>query len=456
MFNTKRIIVAVFSIYTAAFSCTNLFAQQKNTVQKDSTYQYNTNGGPVRFEFKYKKDDNSRILSTVNEDVYINRRLDHHAVIVNRISNTITDVKADGTGCHKSTFMTTEDSTGSLTGAKFTWGEEYQSIFDRDKKGIYSIEDKYFMPTVRDVPSFPDKEVKPGESWTAQGHEAHDLRRQFNLHTPYKVPFTATYTYLGTVNRDKTEVKTMSYAASSATKEKNNQASVKESNILHVINVKYNLYTETPRPDISAMYSDYPVMMMGYSDELIFWDNEKGAIDHYNENFRIIMETAFGNILEFRGEAHAEITEFQRTATDENVEDIQNKVEELGLENVTVKKSEKGLTLSIENIQFKAESAILLDSEKEKIDQIAKILESYPDNDILISGHTAYAPGGADPQILSEKRAQAVADYLIQLGVKDQYHIFTQGFGDKRPIVPNDTQENRAKNRRVEITIIDE
>lgn len=452
MFHKKRTPITFLAIYIA-LSGAIVFAQNKPV--QGSTYQYNTSGGPVVFEFKYKEGDNSRILSTVNEDVYVNRRLDHHAVILNRISNTVTEVKPDGSGTHNSTFMTTEDSTGSLTGAKFSWGEEYNSIFDRSKKGIYSIEDKYFMPTVRDVPAFPDKPVAPGESWTAQGHEAHDLRRQFNLQTPYKVPFTATYTYLGTVNREKTDVKTMSYAASSASKESNNKATVKESNILHVINVKYNLYTETPRPDINAMYSDYPVMMMGYSDELIFWDNEKGAIDHYSETFRIIMETSLGNILEFRGIAHAEITEFSRTATDENVEDIQNIVEQLGLENVTVKKSDKGLTLSIENIQFKPESAELVDSEKEKLDQIAKIIEAYPNNDILISGHTAVAAGGVDPQILSEQRAQSVADYLIQLGVKDQYHIFTQGFGDKKPIVPNNTQANRAKNRRVEITIID-
>lgn len=452
MFHKKRTPITFLAIYIA-LSGAIVFAQNKPV--QGCTYQYNTSGGPVVFEFKYKEGDNSRILSTVNEDVYVNRRLDHHAVILNRISNTVTEVKPDGSGTHNSTFMTTEDSTGSLTGAKFSWGEEYNSIFDRSKKGIYSIEDKYFMPTVRDVPAFPDKPVAPGESWTAQGHEAHDLRRQFNLQTPYKVPFTATYTYLGTVNREKTDVKTMSYAASSASKESNNKATVKESNILHVINVKYNLYTETPRPDINAMYSDYPVMMMGYSDELIFWDNEKGAIDHYSETFRIIMETSLGNILEFRGIAHAEITEFSRTATDENVEDIQNIVDQLGLENVTVKKSDKGLTLSIENIQFKPESAELVDSEKEKLDQIAKIIEAYPNNDILISGHTAVATGGVDPQILSEQRAQSVADYLIQLGVKDQYHIFTQGFGDKKPIVPNNTQANRAKNRRVEITIID-
>ena len=82
-------------------------------------------------------------------------------------------------------------------------------------------------------------------------------------------------------------------------------------------------------------------------------------------------------------------------------------------------------------------------------------MAAYPDNDILVSGHTAKSRGGKDPQQLSEARAQTVADYLIGLGVKDRYHIFTQGFGDTKPVAPNSTKEGMAKNRRVEITIMD-
>ena len=121
-----------------------------------------------------------------------------------------------------------------------------------------------------------------------------------------------------------------------------------------------------------------------------------------------------------------------------------------------VKKTDKGLTISIENIQFGGESAVLLNSEKIKLRKIADILKGYPDNDILVSGHTAHYPGGADPQQLSEERAASVADFLVQLGVKDKFHVFTQGFGDKQPIDTNETPEGRAKNRRVEITIMDE
>ena len=138
--------------------------------------EYKTDGDPVKFSFKYKKGDMYRILSTVDEDVYVNHRLNHHSIIVNRVAAEVTDVEKDGGGIHNCTFMTSEDSTGSRTGAKFAYGEDYASIFSRSPLGVYTISDEYFMPTVRDVPVFPDKEIKPGEKWTAKGHEAHDLR----------------------------------------------------------------------------------------------------------------------------------------------------------------------------------------------------------------------------------------------------------------------------------------
>lgn len=380
----------------------------------------------VQFEFKYKKNDRYRILSTVNEDVFINGEKSHHALIVNRVTARVTETDETGGGITECTFMTTEDSTGSRTGAKFSYGEEYKSVFHRTKNGIYTISDEYFMPTVRDVPVFPDKKLSPGDKWTARGHEAHDLRRIFGLETPYKVPFIAEYKYLGK----------------------------EEEGNLHVFKVKYNMKMRVPQNQIPQT-EDYPVAMNGFSDETVFWDLEKGAIDHYSENFRIIMETATGAVLEFSGTAQAEVTEFERTATEENLSAVQKKVSDMGIQNVTVSKGEKGLTLSLENIKFQADSAELLDSEKMKLEQIAQILEAWPENDILVTGHTALAGTAKMRQELSEQRARAVADYMILLGVRDRFHIFTQGFGATRPVAPNTTEEGKARNRRVEITIMD-
>ncbi|MDE7139412.1 MAG: OmpA family protein, partial [Treponemataceae bacterium] len=127
----------------------------------------------------------------------------------------------------------------------------------------------------------------------------------------------------------------------------------------------------------------------------------------------------------------------------------------LGLQDVSVTKGEKGLTISVENIQFKPDSAELTEREQAKIRKIAPSLEAYPDNDLLVSGHTALAGTEAARQQLSEARAEAVADFLTGMGVREKNRVFTQGFGARIPVASNKTEEGKAKNRRVEITILD-
>ncbi|MDR9858021.1 OmpA family protein [Treponema socranskii] len=149
------------------------------------------------------------------------------------------------------------------------------------------------------------------------------------------------------------------------------------------------------------------------------------------------------------------MTEFERVNDDSTMQKIQDSVAELGLEDVSVKKGEKGLTISLEKIQFLPDSAVLRSSEKRKLEKIADILKAYK-NDLLVTGHTALRGSEKARQILSEERAQSVADYLIVLGVRDSYHVFTQGKGAAEPIATNQTEEGRSRNRRVEITIMDE
>ncbi len=387
-----------------------------------------------KIEFKFKKGDNYRMLSTVEEDVRVNGRLNHHAQIVSRVTLSVKDVNSDGSGVLDGTYMTSESSTAS-NGTRLSWGEETKSSFTRAKNGKMTISDEYFMPIVRNLPIFPDSEVNIGDAWKEDGYEAQDLRREpFFAEKPVKVPFSATYEYL----RDEEGL---------------TSDSKREKKIFKVIEAKYTLAYQNPQP--SSAMSDYPYSTMGYSNRLIYWDPEKGQIDHYTEDFRIMIETALGNQFDFSGRTKVEITEFKRTGTEEHVKEVQKQVEKMGLENVSVTKSEKGLTISIENIQFEPDSAVLRNGEKSKLQKIAGILNAYPDNDLLISGHTALAGTEKARQQLSEERADSVAEYLIRLGVKDKFHIFTQGFGSKVPIASNRTEEGKAKNRRVEITILD-
>ena len=91
----------------------------------------------------------------------------------------------------------------------------------------------------------------------------------------------------------------------------------------------------------------------------------------------------------------------------------------------------------------------------EKIEKIGKLLSAYPDYELLVSGHTALAGTAEARQVLSEQRAAAVANYLVELGVREHHHVFTRGFGAEKPIAPNTTEANKARNRRVEITVLE-
>lgn len=387
---------------------------------------------PKLLQFKFKKGDNSRILSTVNEDVYLNGQLNHNSVILNRISCEVTDVDENGTGTCKAIFMTSESAT-STDGriGNYTWGEEYKSIFARDVQGHYSIDDIYFMPTVRDVPVFPEYPVQPGDTWQSEGHEAHDMRRTFNIPKPFKVPFIADYEYV----EDTTD---------------------ENGNTFAVIQIFYKLYFESPvtgrNYNVNGMT---PHITSGYSNQMIYWDNERGCIDHYTEEFRIMIETMYGDQIVFTGTAHAEVTEFERVSTQENLEKITDIVNELELENVDVKKSEKGITISIENIQFQPDSAKLMPSEQEKLTHIADILKGF-NNDLLITGHCAARGTVKNQQRISEERAASVARFLTELNVRDSKCIFTQGKGATEPVASNSTEAGRSRNRRVEIVILDE
>ena len=391
----------------------------------------------VLLRFKYKKDDNYRILSTVREDVKVNGRLNHRAEIVSRVTITVTDVDENGVGTMDGTFMTSEKSTGAYGNERLGWGETFQSQYKRDGRGTFDIADSYFMPTIRDMPIFPEYPVKVGDTWTASGYEAEDLRREpLFIEKPFKVPFVAEYEYL----RDEEGI------SSDAKHEKKT---------FQVISVKYNIFYEAPLPDDAWLLGDVPASTMGYSHRTIWWDNEKGQIDHADEQFRIVIESARGNRFDFSGTTHEEITEFTRTATEENLKDVQEKITQMGLRDVSVTKSENGLTISLENIQFKPDSAELTESEMAKIRKIAAILQAYPDNDLLVSGHTALAGTENARQQLSEARAESVADFLVGLGVREKNRVFTRGFGARVPIASNQTEEGKAKNRRVEITILD-
>jgi outer membrane protein OmpA-like peptidoglycan-associated protein len=103
-------------------------------------------------------------------------------------------------------------------------------------------------------------------------------------------------------------------------------------------------------------------------------------------------------------------------------------------------------------ILFKTGSAELSGPAKENIANLAKVLCKYEDTNIIIEGDTDSEGGTEMNQKLSERRAQAVADYTKSLGVVGT-RISTLGRGESNPVASNETVEGRAQNRRVEVAI---
>ena len=125
-----------------------------------------------------------------------------------------------------------------------------------------------------------------------------------------------------------------------------------------------------------------------------------------------------------------------------------------GIEDVDVKASDKGLTISIENIQFEPDSSRLMETEKVKLRKIAEILRQF-DNDLLITGHCADRGSKKNQMKISEDRAVSVAEFLSDLDVRNPNCIFTLGKGATEPVASNSTEKGRQRNRRVEITLMD-
>jgi outer membrane protein OmpA-like peptidoglycan-associated protein len=107
-----------------------------------------------------------------------------------------------------------------------------------------------------------------------------------------------------------------------------------------------------------------------------------------------------------------------------------------------------------ERVYFEEGKARLLPESTPVLVAVAQVLVEHPEiRDVLVEGHTNDVGDDEVNYRLSDARARAVMDWLIRNGV-DRNRLTSKGYGETRPLVPNDGDENRARNRRVEFTIL--
>ena len=107
-----------------------------------------------------------------------------------------------------------------------------------------------------------------------------------------------------------------------------------------------------------------------------------------------------------------------------------------------------------ENVDFENDSAKLLPSSTPLLDEVVSVMKDHPEIEhVRVGGHTDSNGNKAHNLKLSDERAASVKQYLVDHGIAPE-RLASKGYGEKRPIADNKTDEGRAKNRRVDIHIL--
>ena len=104
-------------------------------------------------------------------------------------------------------------------------------------------------------------------------------------------------------------------------------------------------------------------------------------------------------------------------------------------------------------ILFETNSSVLKSEAQALLDDVAAVLQKYPETDVLVKGHTDNTGSEGHNQQLSERRSQAVKNYLVTRGVTVA-RLQALGFGESMPVTSNTSADGRAQNRRVEMQIV--
>jgi len=123
------------------------------------------------------------------------------------------------------------------------------------------------------------------------------------------------------------------------------------------------------------------------------------------------------------------------------------------LESLVAKETEAGLMMTLGDFVFASGSANLKQAAVDNFDRVMQFISGYPERDIRIEGHTDSSGSEDLNQKLSQRRADAVKQLLIQNGIAAN-RIKAIGQGEAHPVASNNTEAGKAKNRRVDIILL--
>lgn len=481
----KKIIILFFSTFLSVF----LFAQTKIT--------YNGSGNYV---FRERTD-----LRQYTNGKYV-------GLVSRVISSFIIPVSYEDGYLYEGNFFLQQETNRNANTVTPKINENISSTFKINSDGKLTMIEDNGYPSFRSFPTFPEYEIKIGDTWTGEAIRAVDPLNK-GIITRMKIFVQYTYKADEYLNGEPVYVISAlwatrygigsgsSYLDWSGDKDLQ-KASGKHEATIYVSKLSGNMliardnvdemfeYTDGNRVQFRgsiSLFTEYPPAydktklmpvlkrVIGLSDKETEIISNKpdipkiiSKIDNSNTNGNENYSNNEENITNFENSLVSYVDNDINQANDNSLSNKTEKLEELITSELplyeTVGKKSKldvevsstpaGIKLLIKNLQFKPDSAELLSSEINRLSQIAEILRSATGTQLLVEGHTADTGNPVGEQKLSEERARSIAEALVQRGVKSE-RMICKGHGGKRPIASNDTTEGKALNRRVEITILE-
>ena len=268
-----------------------------------------------------------------------------------------------------------------------------------------------FVEGFHDFPLFSSRDIQPGDAWTAPAfYNNAFFRKYFPLK---KLDTMVSYRYTG---KD----------------EKSGEILISANAVITHKNIFGAPLAKTG----------------GYNNFLIRFNPLSGQCSSLEEVFDYFYLLSDLSILETSGTSKTVIK-----ITGKPEEKVVSEIREDSSSNVEVN-PDHSISITLENIRFKANSSELMPESIKRLGKIAKILLAYKKNPILITGHTAAAGNPVAEQRLSEQRAKVVLEFLILNYPLNPSLLSYRGKGSTDPAAGNTTEAGKAQNRRVEILIL--
>ena len=124
------------------------------------------------------------------------------------------------------------------------------------------------------------------------------------------------------------------------------------------------------------------------------------------------------------------------------------------LENLQLRETESGVVVTLGDVLFASGQATLVEGGRSSLEEVVDLLQTEPDKKIRVEGHTDSLGDAEANLLLSEQRAQAVLEALVSMGVSND-RISSLGMGENFPIASNEDEDGRARNRRVDVILLD-